>query len=439
MRAQPGGSDETGGPNGNKTMIIYRMRRGFPGCAVFWLTFMATIGDAGATLKLHPQEFQVGANPSAILAVDINGDNWPEIITADRGTLSDLREERPANDELSLLIAQGDLKYKKLHPSLKTGFGPYAIAVANIDVHRWPDILIASFHVTRQRDISLFLNLQDDGVYKPAYFAVPSKQLNYYRQVDGDGVPIFHKPGLTALRVGDINGDGLRDVVATAWGSDALICMDGDPDLYFKSPRISPLSGGPFSLALTDFNHDNVLDVAVTLMATNEIALLRGDGEGSFAEVQRFPSRGRLPHRLESADINQDGQTDIVVSHKYTDDSIVVFYGAGDFSFPASQEILLGTDREVPDCEIRDITIGDFNQDGFPDIGAACFQSKEVVTLTADHSKNKSFLEFRKKSYTFKEGQPRALHAADLNQDGKDDIAVALWGLNAVRLLLSSK
>ncbi|MCF6285366.1 MAG: VCBS repeat-containing protein, partial [Candidatus Hydrogenedentes bacterium] len=254
---------------------------------------------------------------------------------------------------------------------------------------------------------------------------------------DGDGMPIFHKPGLTSLRVGDINNDGLRDVVAVGWGSDTLVCLDGDPETLLKPPRISTVHGGPFSLVLVDLNHDKNLDVAVTLMATNEIAILRGDGKGGFAEVQRFASRGRLPHRLESADINQDGQEDLVVSHKDTDDSIVIFYGASDFLYPASQEIRLGSDREVLEHQISDITIGDFNQDGFPDIGAACFRSGKVITLTTDSSKNKTFLEFRQASYSFKGGQPRALCAADLNQDGKDDIAVALSGLNEVRLLLN--
>lgn len=401
------------------------------------LLLTALGNEAVAELKVRPQPFLVGPNPSSVTVVDINGDGLPEIITADRGTLSDLRDERPANDELSLLIARDVLKYEKHHPSLKTDFGPYAVAVANIDAHRWPDILVASFHATRQRDVSLFLNLQDEGIYKPVYFPIPEEKLEYNRHVDGDGLPIFHKPGLTSLRVGDINQDGLRDLVAVGWGSDSLICMDGDPELYFKAPRINNLSGGPFSLVLADLNHDALLDIAVTLMASNEIAILRGDGNGGFSEVQRFPSRGRLPHRLETADINQDGQADLVVSHKFTDDSIVIFFGAGDFSFSVSQEILLGPDRDVLEHEIRDITIGDFNQDGFPDIGAACFESGRVITLTTDTSKGKSFLEFKRASYQFNDGKPRALDAADLNQDGKDDIAVALWGLNAVGILLN--
>jgi len=407
------------------------------GAAIAFLLSALAPPHAAADFRARAQTFLVGPNPSAILAVDINGDGWPEIITADRGSLSDLRDERPANDELSLLIAKGDLKYEKHHPSLKTDFGPYAIAVANIDAHRWPDILVASFHATRRRDISVFLNFQDEGIYKPVYFHIPGENLSYFRQTDGDGLPIFHKPGLTSIQVGDINGDGLRDVVTAAWGSDAIITLEGDPDDLLKAPRVTPVSGGPFSLVLADLNHDRVLDVAVTLMATNEIAVLRGDGAGGFSEVQRFPSRGRFPHRLVAADMNQDGHTDLIVSHKYTDDSVVIFFGAGDFSFPVSQEILLGPEREVLEHEIRDIAIGDFNQDGFPDIAAACFASEQVITLTSDTSRNKSFLEFKRKSYRFSGGQPRALAVADLNKNGKDDIAVALWGLNAVGLLLN--
>lgn len=412
-------------------------------------TILAGVGAVAATLlcssftpvsaglRVRPETFRVGPNPSAIIAADLNGDSWPEIITADRGTLSDLREERPANDELSLLIGQGDLKYQKHHPSLKTDFGPYAIAVANIDAHRWPDILVASFHATRRRDVSLFLNLQEEGIYKPVYIEVPGEPLTYARQVDGDGTPIFHKPGLTSIQVGDIDRDGLRDAVAVGWGSDSLITLQGDPEALLLPPKSVPLRGGPFSLVLVDINHDKILDVAVTLMASNEVAVLRGDGKGGFEEVQRFASRGRLPHRMESADINQDGQEDLVISHKYTDDSIMIFYGAGDFSFPVSQEILLGPDRDVLEHEIRDITIGDFNQDGFPDIAAACFESAQVITLITDNSKNKSFLEFQRASHTFKDGKPRALDTTDLNQDGKDDVVVALWGLNEVGILLN--
>ena len=404
------------------------------------MVVMATLllhPDAPGGLRVRPQEFSVGPNPSAIVAADINGDGLPEIITADRGELSDLREERPANDELSLLIAKGDLKYEKHHPSLKTDFGPYAIAVANIDAHKWPDILVGNFHAARHQDLSLFLNLHDDGIFQPVHFGVPEDALAYHRQIDGDGIPIYHRPGLTSLAVGDIDGDGLRDVIATGWSSDVLVFFKGDAETHFKPPALMPLAGGPFTVQLADFNHDRHLDVAITLMASNEIAIWQGDGTGSFTEVERFSSRGRLPHKLVVADINQDGQPDLVVSHRHTDDTIVVFYGTGKFTFRVAQEIMIGTDRDVLEHEIRDLAVADFNGDGFPDIAAACYASEQVVIFTTEFNRNNPFLEFSREKFVFKGGQPRAICAGDLNNDGKMDLAVALWGTNVVRLILN--
>jgi hypothetical protein len=416
------------------------MKRKIPkrhGAGMLFTLLLALQFSGSADMRVKPHPFPVGPNPSSIVAVDLNGDEWPEIITADRGTLSDLREERPANDELSLLIAQGDLKYEKLHPSLKTDFGPYAIAVANIDAHKWPDILVASFHATRHRDLYLFLNLRDEGIFKPEFFGVESDVLGYKRQMDGDGVPIYHRPALTSLDVGDINGDGLRDVLATGWSSDVIVYFEGDAETSFKAPVLIDLPGAPFSIKIADFNHDAHLDFAVTLMENNEVAVWQGDGTGAFKEAERFASRGRLPHRLQVADINQDGQRDLVVSHKHTDDSVNIFYGTGKFAFGVSQEIMLGSDRNVLEEDIQDIAVGDFNGDGFPDIAAACFSSARVVVLSTDNSKNKPFLEFSEQSYVFKGGQPRALCTADFDRNGSLDIAVALWGLNSVGLLLN--
>lgn len=396
---------------------------------------MQARGYAG--LRQRPQEFSVGPNPSFITAVDINGDGLPEIITADRGELSDLREERPANDELSLLVAKGDSKYEKHHPSLKTDFGPYTIAVANIDAHKWPDILVGNFHAARQQDLSLFLNLQDDGIFQPVHFDVQEDSLEYHRQIDGDGIPVYHRPGITSIDVGDVNGDGLRDVLAAGWSSDVLIYFKGNAETHFEEPIITSMSGGPFTLEIADLNHDGHLDFAVTLMASNEIAIWQGDGSGSFTEVERFSSRGRLPHRLVVADMNQDGQQDLVVSHRHADDTIVIFYGTGKFTYRVSQEIMIGTDRDVLEHEIRDIAVEDFNGDGFPDIAAACFASGQVAVFTTNYSKTSPFLTFGRESFSFQEGQPRAICAGDLNDDGKMDLAVALWGLNIVKLIMN--
>jgi hypothetical protein len=187
---------------------------------------------------------------------------------------------------------------------------------------------------------------------------------------------------------------------------------------------------------MADLDKDGEIDLAVTLYVEGKIELRKGDGKGGFAPAARFDTRGRLPHKVRVADMNDDGKQDLVVSHCYTDDSIVIFYGDGDFKFSVSQEILLGEDREVLEQEIRDIVVTDLNGDGRPDIAAACFAAGKISVFFNVSAETDLPQTFHEEAYPFKDARPRALCEADFNQDGATDLGVALWDLNAVALLL---
>jgi len=383
--------------------------------------------------------FKVGPNPSAIAAADLNDNGYPDIVTADRGVLGDPREERPANDELSVLLAEGSLNYVRHHPSLKTGFGPYAIVIANIDALKWPDIIVANFHDVRRRNVSLFLNLKQEGIFKPVEFTVPEDTLSYVRQRDGDDTPLFTVPGLTSLVVSDFDGDGFRDLLATGWSSDVLVLMRGEAENLFGEPQFIEAPGAPRAVKLGDFDNDGRLDAVVAMYATNELAFFKGDGRANFTEVARIPSRGRLPVALAVADINGDGNLDVVVAHSYTDDSLVIFYGNGRMGFSISQEIMLGSDRGVLEHEIRDVVAADFTGNGRTDIAAACFASGEVRLFANVSSDDARSQQFRNETYSIDGGKPRALCVADFDRNGKLDLGVALWGLDAVGLLINQR
>lgn len=387
------------------------------------------------TFALPSRYYQVGPNPNAIAVADLTGNGLPDIVTVDRGELHDPREERPANDEISLLLADLPMDYVRRHPSLKTGFAPYAVALANVDGLKWPDIITVNFHATRRRDVSVFLNLKDDGIFKPLEFEIPSNTLAYHRHYDAEGLPMYTMPGLTSVAIRDLNKDGLRDLVATAWSSDALVFMPGHEETIFGPPRLMPAPGAPRAFTLTDLDEDSVSDLAVAMYATSEIALFKGDGAGSFTERERFPSRGALPTTMLSADMNGDNKTDLITSHSHTDDSIVIFYGEASFQFPVSQEIMLGEDRGVLEQEIRDIAVADLNKDGRQDIVAACYASQKVTVLFNESQDSKLPQRFRRESYTFTDGRPRALCVADFDVNERPDIAVALWETNAVGIM----
>lgn len=393
----------------------------------------------GQSFKQHRTLLKVGRQPSAIAAADLTGDGLVEILTADRGELRSPQTERPGNNEISLHIAEGDMKFRYLEP-LQTGFAPYGIALANIDARKALDIVAVSFMDNRQsepqRDVSLFLNL-GESLFEPNVFTVPDDGLTYHRMRDAEGQPLFTTPGLTSVEVADLNGDGLRDLVTTSWSSDQLIVFPGEAEAYFSEPIAIPLAGAPRHLALGDFNRDGKTDCAVVLYERHQVAVLLGDGVLGFTPADTFSSRGHYPQTIRTTDINGDGNADLAVAHCDADDSIVLFLGTGDGQFPTSQEIALGESREELEEEIRDIIVEDLDGDGDSDIAAACWASGRVTLLWNDGAAGEMPFTYRREDIKMKAGRPRALCAADFNGDEKKDLAVALWEENAVALLIA--
>lgn len=392
----------------------------------------------GQSFTVHRTLYNVGPNPSAIVAADLNGDGVPDIATADTGRLRSPRDERPANNEVSVLMSSAALAYTPIEP-LSVGFAPYALALANMDARKALDIVVGSFMDNRQheaqRDITLFRNL-GENLFERHDFAVPDDRIGYRRAIDADGLPTFETPGITSVAVADFNEDGLRDVIAAAWSSDAIVFFAGHAETQLAAPVWIDLPGGPRDLAIADYTGDGHIDIAVTLYQTDRVAVLVGDGLGAFAMSHWFPARGRLPHSIRAADFNGDGAMDLAVSNCDTDDSVVVFVNDGKGRFPLSSEILLGPDRDSLEAEIRDIQAGDVNGDGRTDLVAACFASGQVAVLINEASGDGG-VRFNRTNYRFDEGRPRAVCLADFNSDGKPDIAAALWERNAVGLLLA--
>jgi hypothetical protein len=249
---------------------------------------------------------------------------------------------------------------------------------------------------------------------------------------------VFTTPGITSIAVRDFDGDTYQDVVAAGWSSDVLLYFAGVEGESLTPPEPIHAPGGPRTVAAGDLDGDGALDLVVTMYSSGEVTFWKGNGEGQFEERARFLSRGRLPHTCGVADIDRDGHLDIAVSHAHSDDSIAIFYGDGEGAFPVSQVLALGEDREQVEHDIRDLVVADLNGDGRPDLAAACAGPSNQVAVYMNTSTGTGPQEFSLERYRYEEdeAQPRALCAADLNNDGKPDLAVALWKANAVGFLL---
>lgn len=379
---------------------------------------------------------RTGPNPSAIAAADFNDDGVMDLAVSAIGRLREPHEERPAHDEVNLFLARGAMQYASI-PPVRVGFAPYAMAVANIDARRLPDLLVVSFLASRGRDLMLFRNLGDE-LFEPHEFQVPRDRLTYTKMPDLDGRPVFTVPGLTALAVADFTRDGYRDIVATGWSSDVLIHWRGQPEGYFAEPALMPAPGGPRDIVLADLDGDGDLDIAVTLYNERAIALWEQVAPGRFEARPRVPAWGNMPHRIRAADMNGNGRLDLVVSHCHAEDAVSILFNTGAFRFEMKQAVILGEDTRRLEHEIRDIVVADFTGNGYPDIAAACFVSSEVRLLGNEGPSDGAYrLGFRHERYTYDAGRPRALEVADFNGNGAPDLAVALWESDQVVFLLN--
>ncbi len=116
-----------------------------------------------------------------------------------------------------------------------------------------------------------------------------------------------------AMVGGDFNRDGVPDlIVGDEDGTLTLFLGDGTG--RFNSVREITHLVSAISIAMADFNHDGILDIAISDWRASSVTVLLGDGKGSFGHMWSFPlrMRGTKPH-LAAADFNGDGVPDLAV------------------------------------------------------------------------------------------------------------------------------
>lgn len=84
----------------------------------------------------------------------------------------------------------------------------------------------------------------------------------------------------------DFNNDGRIDLAVSYWNQDSIGVFIQKSSEPFGSAAIFSTGNQshPNSVAISDFNNDNRLDIAVTNSAIKNIGILLGYGNGDFAE-----------------------------------------------------------------------------------------------------------------------------------------------------------
>jgi len=162
----------------------------------------------------------------------------------------------------------------------------------------------------------------------------------------------------TSIASGDLNGDGLADLVTTNIGSDSLSLLMGNGDGSFRDPITLKVPQQPRAVIVHDLNADSLLDLAVANAGNNRITILLGNGRGEFRHGETYPAV-KSPIGLVCADFNNDGRPDLAVALR--NDKLMILLGRGDGRFVQKALYEYG---DTPTA----VTTADVNEDGFLDL-----------------------------------------------------------------------
>jgi hypothetical protein len=223
-----------------------------------------------------------------------------------------------------------------------------------------------------------------------------------------------------SVAIGDVNRDGNPDLVVANNSDGTVSVLFGDGAGNFTADSNGPFSVGtpPQCVALADMNLDGCLDlVTANYNATGNVALLLGDGTGHFAGAPNSPFQGGgilQPSYLAIGDLNRDGKPDVVVANGSNSLTVLLGDGAGNLTPTSASPISISI---APSW----VAIGDLNRDGSPDVVAVGGSNLDV--LLGDGTGNLTAAPNSPVSLAF---IGNSVAIGDLNGDGIPDLAVAI-------------
>jgi hypothetical protein len=400
-----------------------------PGSA--FVSVLAGLG--GGRFEAAPRFFRTGIGPRDLALADFDRDGRLDVATANvTGSLSFLFQE-----------AGGGFAAPVTVPSTRY---PSRIRAADVDGDGDADLLSDS-------ETPVLLN-RGDGSFESGFDVV------YLEQLLDETVEV---QGFLTL---DFDGDGDLDLAGRLrFEGDRMYFLENTGGGAYRLLRYVALGGSPRPLAAADFDRDGRADLAAGFLVSGEIAIFhqdeqgrfskatslirsdftstgavlaadvdgdadadlvlspaefvlgepRGaiqvhynDGGGGFSRSASFAAAGGAPELLEAADVDADGDLDLLAAGGFPG-AAMVFFNAGGGAFPESSRLELS---EVP----RALAAFDVDGDRFAEIllgeshrvrilrprGGAPLESSRTLPL---------------------QGTPQDLAGADLDGDGDLDLA----------------
>lgn len=376
------------------------------------------------------KDFPLGDSPVSLTSDDFDSDGLADIATA--------------GSKVSVLFSRGQGEFLEVvNYELPPERGNPYITSADVDNDNDSDLIIT----TSENNVWLMKSAADRS-FSPA-----------------ESIAVIEFPYKANAK--DLDNDSHIDLCIAHINPESISILWGRGDGTFLIGSEIPL-GYPESITINDFDGDGDNDLALgNGAAVNPvISIIRNRGNRKFSAAENFSAD--VSRSIQSVDLDRDGDTDLAAIDF---GKIAVFWNEGNFVFTLGRTLVteirsccdlrtgdFNNDKNIDFCMINtdpsntrvnslgiilnggggnfssaamyqlgkepyDLTVNDFNNDGFADVAACNISTRDVsVLLSEGDGTFAGAVNFN----TVRKG-PNSAIARDFNNDGALDLAVTYY------------
>jgi hypothetical protein len=281
---------------------------------------------------------------SAALA-DVDGDGHLDIVVSNDAPDRKLVYRNDGKGHFTEIGTFGDPNWTTRYVTLADlngdGF-PDIIAANRGD---FPDVGAANPETQSHNPVPSFVCLNDGKGHFPACQSLPTESA-------------------TSIVAADFDADGAIDLfVPHRDGGQSVIFWNDGKGHFPTSTKVGPSAAWIRIGAAADFDGDGRLDLAIIDEQKQGAFVMFNHGGRKFGDPAELPGPRRVPYALAVADLNRDGQPDIIVGWVNLPGSVYYNTGPGH----TFHEVSWNDGKGV----VYAMSFADFNGDGWPDIVAA--------------------------------------------------------------------
>ncbi len=352
-----------------------------------------------------PAGYGIGSGIQGLATADVNADGSPDVILGANNI-----------NKFAVRLNDGNGAFSDAASIYTCAHRPTAFATGDLNADGQLDVVaVCSEGSANSSQLSIHLNmgagvLCDDG---GSPFDPPENNNTAAQQ---------------GVAAGDIDGDGWLDLVTVNSTTGAVWVLHNNAGVFDTPPDVYAGLNDPISVAVADINGDAVPDVIAANSGNSPnpdfISVFPGLGGGALGAAVHYPVGDGRPTRLTVADLDGDGDTDIVFTIHTGSVRMLINDGTGGFVLGPSY------DTGIPNGDPPHLVAADLNNDNAPEI---------LVTTWPDPSSVLIFMNDGTGQFLLTDSYPVfskafGIDVGDYNGDTIPDMAVANTGSTSVNL-----